>query len=158
MRHNPDRGIMAELVQRRPVPVDRLEIRLGPWDLDVVERRGIERFVPAEAQIGPAGADQGLDLGQDQALRNWRRDGGQVVGKSFALDDVEHGEALQERDRVRLIALFPRTGTLLVWDEPVGEYHHGAAFTFADIAAQAQGLAEGEPALSREAMLDNGPP
>jgi hypothetical protein len=148
---------MAELVQRCAVPVDRFEIRLGPRHLNVVERGGIERFVAAQAQVGPARADQGLDLGQDETVRDRRRNGDQVGGKSVALGDVEHGEALQERYRVRLVALLPRPGALLVRDKPVGEHHRGATLTFADISAQAQGLAEGEPALAREAMLDNGP-
>ena len=82
----------------------------------------------------------------------------QVGGKPVALGDVEHGEALQERDCVRLVALLPRTGALLVRDETVGEHHRRAALAFADIAAEAQGLAEREPALARETMLDDGPP
>jgi hypothetical protein len=40
---------MAELVERRAMPVDRLEICLGSRYLNVVERRGIERLVAAEA-------------------------------------------------------------------------------------------------------------
>ena len=39
---------------------------------------------------------------------------------------------------------------------PVGEHHRGATLTFAEIPAWAQGLAEGEPALASEAMLDDG--
>ena len=34
MRHNPGYGIMAELMQGGPMPVDGLEIGLGPRDLD----------------------------------------------------------------------------------------------------------------------------
>jgi hypothetical protein len=49
MRHNPDRGIMTELMQGCAMPVDRLEIALGPWHLDVVERWRVEGFVAAKA-------------------------------------------------------------------------------------------------------------
>ena len=35
---------------------------------------GMKRLV-AQAQVGPAGADQGLDLGQDETVRDRRRDG-----------------------------------------------------------------------------------
>ena len=119
---------------------------------------GIERLVAAEAQVGPAGADQGLDLGQNETVRDRRRDGDQLGGKTVALGYVEHGEALQERDRVRLVALLPRTCALLVRDESVGEHHRRAALAFADIAAKTECLAKGQPALAWEAMLDNGPP
>ena len=71
-------GPIAELVQRRAVPVDRLEICLGPPNLDVVERWGIERLVIAEAQVGPAGADQGGSLRYFAGSAFWRA--GQVVG------------------------------------------------------------------------------
>jgi len=121
----------AEFVQRRPVPVDRLKIRLWPRDQDVVERRGIERLVAAESQIGPAGSDQGLDFGQDEPLRDRRRDGDHIGGKPVALGDVEDGEALQQRYRVRFVALLTCAGALLVGDEPVGEHDRVATLASA---------------------------
>jgi hypothetical protein len=45
MRHNPDDGIMAELVQGSPVPVDGLEIRLRSRQsaLLLVQRKPFEK-------------------------------------------------------------------------------------------------------------------
>jgi hypothetical protein len=59
-------GPVAEFMQGRAMPVDRLEIALGTWDLDVVERRRVECLVAAKPQVGAAGADQRLDLGNNQ--------------------------------------------------------------------------------------------
>ena len=71
---------MSELVEGGSAPVDRLEIFLGPRQLDVIVRRSIECLVAAEAQVGPAGADQRLDLGHDQPFRDRRRNSDQVTG------------------------------------------------------------------------------
>ena len=42
MRHNPGYGIMTELVKRRSVPVDRVEISLWRRDLHIVVRGHVE--------------------------------------------------------------------------------------------------------------------
>jgi hypothetical protein len=76
MRHNPGRGIMPQLVQGRPVPVDRLEICLGRRHLHIVERRDIESAVPADAEVDAGRPDQGLDLRLDEAgRRRWSNNG-----------------------------------------------------------------------------------
>jgi hypothetical protein len=62
MRHNPDYGIMTELVQRRAMPVDRLEIRFRLRHLDEIRPWAIESTVTTNAKIGAGGGDQRLGL------------------------------------------------------------------------------------------------
>ena len=91
---------VTELVERRPVPVDRLEIGVGPRHLHVILRRAVEGAVAADAEIGAGRGDQRLGLGEDQTLGHRRRRGRpDLAGKVLALIGVEHGESLEERDR-----------------------------------------------------------
>lgn len=63
---------MAKLMQRRPVPVDRLEIGLRGWGADEVAVRVVVGSLAADPQVGAAGPDQRLNLGQDHAVgRGW---------------------------------------------------------------------------------------
>ena len=80
------------------------------------------------------------------------------LGQALALRQVEDGEALQERDRLRFLAGLARPLLLVVGNEAVGIDDGGAVLALADIAAEDERLAEGQPALDREAVLDHGPP
>jgi hypothetical protein len=62
MRHNPDRGIMAEFVADSPMPVDRLEISRGRRHLNEIAARDVEGAIAANAQIGVGRADQRFGL------------------------------------------------------------------------------------------------
>ncbi len=145
---------VAEFVQRRAVPVDRLEIGLRRRHLDVVLRRHIEGAFAADAEIDARRLDQRLD---QAGLRCGRRDG-KVVWQILALRDIEHGEALQERNGLRFLAGLLRALVLVVWNEAVGVDDGGAALALADMAAERQRLAEREPALDGETVLDDGAP
>lgn len=158
MRHNSGRGIMTQLVQCGPVPVDRFEIGLGRRDLHIVERRHIEGAIAADAEIDAGGADQRLDLRLDEAWRRWRRDNRDIVRQAVALRGVEHREALQERDRLGLVARLAGAPLLVVGHEAVGIDDGRASLALADIAAQRQRLAKGEPALAGKTVLDDGAP
>jgi hypothetical protein len=143
MRHNPAYGIMAELMQGRAMPVDRLEIRLRRRHLNGVVRRHVEGAIAADAEVDTRRLDQRLDARLDQAgLRRRRRDG-KAVGQILALRDVEHGEALQERNRLRFLGGLLRALLFVVGDEAVGVDDGGAALALADMAAEGQRLAEG---------------
>ena len=87
----------------------------------------------------------------------WRRGDGDRLGQAFALRRVEDGEALQERDRLGFVAGLARALLLVVRDEAIGIDDRRAALALADIAAERQSLAEGEPALARKAVLDHRP-
>ena len=91
---------MTELVECRPVPIDRLEIGVRPGHLHVILRGAVEGPVAADAEIGAGRGDQRLGLGQDQTLGHRRRGGRpDLAGKALALIGVEHGKSLEERDR-----------------------------------------------------------
>jgi hypothetical protein len=134
---------MAELMQGRAMPVDRLEIRLRRRHLNGVVRRHVEGAIAADAEVDTRRLDQRLDARLDQAgLRRRRRDG-KAVGQILALRDVEHGEALQERNRLRFLGGLLRALLFVVGDEAVGVDDGGAALALADMAAEGQRLAEG---------------
>jgi len=104
MWHNPSFGIMPELVQRRAVPVDWLEIGLGRRDPHVVLRRHVVGAVAADAEVDADRLDQHLYPGFDQAGRRRWRDRRDLLRQVFALRGVEDCEAFEERDRLG----FPR--------------------------------------------------
>ena len=147
-------GRMTELMQRGAVPVDRLEIGLWRRDLDIVFGRCVEGAIAADTKRDARGLDQGFDLGLDQAWRRWRRRGCDLIGQAVALVGVEDGKALEEWNRLRLFAGLGGASLLVAWHETVGVDDGGAAFALADMAAKRERLAKGEPALSREAVLD----
>src|SRR3546814_5363257 len=72
--------------------------------------------------------------------------------------DLEYREALEERDGARRLAGFRRAPAFVVRREAVGIDDGGAALALADIAAEPERLAAGQPALAGEATLDDGAP
>src|SRR5277367_5916804 len=157
-RHNPDRGIMTEFMQRRPVPVDRLEISLGRRDLHVILRGRIEGAATADVEVDAGGLDQRVDRGLDQPGL-WRGHGdGEGFWQTFALREVEDGEAFQERDCLRFLAGLPRPIFLVVWYAAVGIDDGRAVFALADVSAKAERLAKRQPALDRETVFDHRAP
>ena len=97
-------GRMTEFMQRRAVPVDRLEIGLRRRDLHIVFGRCVECAISTNAKRDSGGLDQGFDRGFDQARRRWRRSGGDLVGQFLALIGVEDGKALEEWNCLRFFA------------------------------------------------------
>src|ERR1700722_522895 len=149
---------MTELVERGPVPVDRLEIGVRPGHLHVIVRGAVEGTVAADAKISAGRGDQRLGVREDQTFGHGRRDGDQFAGKVFALIGVEHDESLEKWNRTGFVAIALRPLEFLIWDEAVGIDDGGAVFAFADVAANAQGLAKRQPALAGEPSLDDGTP
>jgi hypothetical protein len=89
--------------------------------------------------VAPGGEDQRLGLRWDEMIVNRRRrDAG---GKILALVGVEHREALEERDRVGLVAGLGSAGTFAVGDEAIGIDDGGAVLTLAHMRADFERLA-----------------
>lgn len=149
---------MTEFVQRRTVPVDRLEIGLRRRHLHVVVRRHIEGAISADAEIDAGGFDQGLYARFYQTRRHLRRSRRDILGQVLALIRVENGEALQERDRLGFLAGFASVPLLVLRHEAISIDDGGAAFALTDISAERQRLAEGQPALAGKAALNDGAP
>ena len=136
------------------MPVDRLEIGLRRRDLHIVVRGHVEGPAAADAEIDAGRFDQRLDLGLDQPGFRRRCGDHEILRQIFALRQVEDSEALEERDRLRFLAGLSRPFLLVVGNEAVGIDDGGAVLALADVAAETEGLAKGEPALDREAVLD----
>ena len=158
MRHNPGHGIMAQLVQRGAVPVDRLVIGLRRWDLHIVERRDVECPAAAYAEVDPGRADQRFDPGLHQTLGRGRRLDGEVFGQAVALGGVEDRESLEEGYSLGVFAGLARPALLVLGREAVGIDDGGAALALADIASERESLPECQPVLGRKAVLDDGAP
>jgi len=71
------------------MPIDRLEIGVGPRHLHVILRRAVEGAVAADVEIGAGRGNQRLGLGEDQTLGYRRRGSDQFAGKVLALIGVE---------------------------------------------------------------------
>ena len=105
--------------------------------------RHVEGAVAADAEIDARRGDQRLDARFDQPRRHGWRGGRYILGQILALVGVENGEALQERDRLGVLAGLARTALLVLRHETVGIDDGGAALALADIPAKRQRLAEG---------------
>ena len=149
---------VTDFVERSSVPVDRLEIGGGRRYVHHIERRNVESLIAADVEVDACRLDERLNARLDHAGRRRWRDGLDLLGQSFALRRVEHGEAFQEGDSVGFLAGVARTLFLVVGDEAVGIDDSRAAFALADISAKGKGLAESEPGLSGKAVLDDGTP
>src|SRR5665213_3457135 len=149
---------VAHLVQRRPVPVDGFEIGLRRWDLHEIMPRIVERPVSTDAEVHARRPDQRLGLRQDEAGFDRRRDRLDLLGQALALRHVENGEALEERDRLRFVAGLCGPAALVLRREAVGVNDGRAALALADMAAEAERLAEGQPTLARKTVLNDGAP
>ena len=162
MRHNPGYGIMAQLVQRRPVIIDLSgESRLRRH-LHIVERGGVKGLRPADAELGTARGNQRLGGIVRLAFGKRHRRDGEPLGQAVALRDIEHREALEERNRAnrvaRVVALLVPLRLVRFGDEAVGIEHRPPALALAHAAARRKGLPEGQPVLRGKAALDHRAP
>jgi hypothetical protein len=138
--------------------IDRLEIRRGRRNLDVVLARYIEGAVPADAQVGAGRADQRFGLRQDQVFgKGWRGCAG-ICRQLRALFGVEHREAFEKGDCLRLLARLFGTTPFAVGNKAVGIDDRRSLLGLADMTAERERLAEGEPALAGEAARGDGAP
>lgn len=105
---------VTQLVQGRPMPVDRLEIGLWRRHLHVVEGRHIEGAITTDTEVDVGGPDQCLDPRFDQARRRWRRNCPDVIGQAIALRGIEDREPLQERNGMRILTRFAGTALFVL--------------------------------------------
>src|SRR5665213_2050961 len=110
---------VADLVERRAVPIDRYEIGLWWRDLHEIMPRVVESPLATDAEIHARRPDQRLRLRQDEIGLDRRRHRHYLVRQALALSGIEDGEALQERDRLRFFAGFCRAPAFVIWGEPV---------------------------------------
>jgi hypothetical protein len=105
---------MTELMERGPVPIDRLEIGSRRRHLHEIARSVVVGARTADAEIRTGGGNQRLGSGLNLAW--WRRDdrSSDLLGQAIALGRVENGKALEKRDGTRLLAGLCGASTFVV--------------------------------------------
>src|SRR5260221_4992355 len=95
---------VSKLVKAGAVVVDLLDDRGLRRNRDVVAARHVAGARAADAKIGTGRGDQRLATWDDLALGPRGGCGVDVRRQAVALRDVEHGEALEERHGLGLVA------------------------------------------------------
>ena len=151
-------GPMTELMECGPVPIDRLEIGRWRWHLHEIARRVVVGACTADAEIRARGCYQ--CFGAWLNLTWWRRDNRSrhLLGQTTALIRVKDCKALEKRDGARLLAGLRGTPAFVVRGKAIGIDDGRSPFALSDVAAKPERLTKGEPALSGEPVLDDGPP
>src|SRR3981081_4669850 len=80
------------------------------------------------------------------------------LSKTFSVTWSVTRKALEKRDSARLLASFRGAPTFVVRGEAIGIDDGRSPFALPDVAAEPERLAKGEPALSRETVLDDRAP
>ena len=156
MRHNPGHGIMTELMENCPKPIDRLEICVDRGNLHIVETGMIERLAAADSNDGAGRRDDGVRRGNDRL--GWRQSRCGVSGQTFALVGVEQREAFEERDARGDVSGLAGPLALCIRGEAIGIDDGDAVLAFSHAAAGSQSLTKSEPAMPGEfAFRDRGP-
>jgi hypothetical protein len=129
MRHNPDRGIMANLVKDRAVKMDLVVKPLAWRDQNVIECRTIAGLRSGVSDRRTRHLDEALGPVVDRnVLGNNRLDRGcETIRKVVDLLDIEDRVAAQIGDRLLVVFAFLR-GEGSVFDD------EGALFAFADLS------------------------
>jgi len=149
---------MGQFVEAGPVIVDLLEKGGLRRHLHEIMGRDIKSLIAADAEIDAARRDHGVGDRHDLAFGQRRGIGGEAGAQPFALRDVEHGEAFEERDRFGVAALALDARFLAFGNEAVGIDHGRAMLALAHRAARLDGLLEGQPRLRRPALFDHRSP
>ncbi|MGY2736608.1 hypothetical protein ACVWYO_004282 [Sphingomonas sp. UYP23] len=108
MRHNPDRGIMGQLVQDGAIEIDLVMKDGLRRHLHHVARRHVKGLVAADVKGHTTRRDHVLGDRDDLALGKRHRLGREAATQTLALRDVEHGEAFEERHSACAFAGFKR--------------------------------------------------
>ena len=106
----------------------------------------------------PGRLDQVFNLWLDQAWwrRRWCRC--DLREQVVALIRVENREALEEWNGLGFLTVLAGAMLFFVWHKAVGIDDGRAALALADVTAERQRLAEGEPALACKSAFDGGAP
>src|SRR4030088_888481 len=100
MRHNPGYGIMADLMEGSPVPIDRFEIRLRRRHLYEISRRVIEGTCSTDAEIRAGRRDQRPGFRFDHFGRWRERRLCNIVWQTVTLVGVKDREARLRNEMV----------------------------------------------------------
>lgn len=149
---------MRQLMGGGAGEIDRDVEGARTWHLDVVVPGVVKGLVAAETKIGAAGLDEGVDRRRHDGVGNSGHRRRQRVGETVALVGVEDGEALQEGDAAAPVTVPAAARIVLARREAAGIDDGGAMLALAHAAAEPERLAEGEPVLGAEAVLDDGVP
>jgi hypothetical protein len=149
---------VAELMHGGPVPVDGLEIGLRPRDLNEIMDGAVEGAIAANAEVGAGRGDQCFGVRQDESFGNRCRSARQFRREMLALVGVEHGEVLEERNRVRLVTVALRPLPFLIGHEAIRIHDGGTMLALANVPAETERLAKRKPILGAEAVLDYSAP
>ena len=146
---------MPELVERSPVPIDRRMKRRLRGHLHVIQTWRVERLATTDANIGTAVADHPVGFGNHQHRIGQGRDGGQLLGQTLALVDIEHGEALQKRNGSRLAVLAASLLGLTLGGKAIGITDHRAGLAAPDMPTCGFCLPVGQPPPNTKPALDD---
>jgi hypothetical protein len=127
---------MPELMESRPVPIDRLEIGRWGWHLHEVAGRVVVGAYTANAEIGARGGNQCLGAWLNLTWRrrdNRRRN---LLGQAIALVGVKDGRALEKRDAARLLVSFRGAPTFAFRGEAISIDDGRPPFGLPDMAAE----------------------
>jgi hypothetical protein len=132
---------MGQFMERRAVPIDRLEIGRRRRHLHVILRRRIEGAIAADAEVDAGRLDQGLDCWLDHAGKRWRYGGRDIGRQAVALIAVKDGKPLEEWNGLRFLAGLVRSPLFFGRHETISVDHRSSAFALADMAAESESLA-----------------
>jgi hypothetical protein len=131
---------------------------LRPRHLYEINDGVVEGAIAADAEIRARRGDQRLGVRQDKSLGNRCGSARQFRRQIFALVRIEHGEPLEEWHRVGLVSVPLRPLPFLIGHKAIRIHDGGAMLALADVPADAERLAEREPILATEAVLDHRTP
>src|SRR3546814_187332 len=151
-------GRVGQFVKAGPVIIDLFEKDWLRRHLHEVLARDIENPFAADAKIDAARRDYVFGDGHDLAFGERFGVGREAGAKPFALRDVEHGKAFEEGNRLGVAAGFGSAGLFGLGDEAVGIDDGGSTLALPDRSARVERLAEGQPALRGEAVVDHRTP
>jgi len=137
---------MPELVKCRPVPIDRGMKRRLRGHLYVIQTWRVERLATTDANISAAVADHPIGLLNRQHRIGQYRDGGQLVRQALTLVNIEHSEALEERNRPRLAIVAAGLLGLTLGRKPISVANHRPLLAAPNMPARRFGLPVGHPA------------
>ena len=129
-------GPVAKLMKAGAVIIDLVKESRLRRNLNEIPGRNIVGAVAANPEIRARRCNQRFGAGDNLALRQVGRVGGQVFGQAVALVCIEHGIAFEKRHRARRLARLAHTFPFGFRGEAVGINNRRAALAFANTPAK----------------------
>src|SRR5258708_6930190 len=111
---------MSELMERGPVPIDRLEIGSRLRYLHEIAGGGLVGVRTADAEICAGGGNQRLGSGLNLIRQRRYERSSDLLGQAIALVRVEDRKALEKRDGARLFTRLRGAPAFAVRGEAIG--------------------------------------